>query len=93
MTIDELTDLSREAFNVATKSGVDAFNRLEDEIAGYSYGRINELLRYLPDWADMNSTQFKTYSPLVAILESAKASIEDDDAYEMSILESKGLMP
>lgn len=90
MTIDQLTDLSREAFEMMGERGVKAFNTLEDEIAGYSYARINELLRYLPDWADMNAPQFKMYSVLVSILEDARNKIEDDDAYEATILGAGG---
>lgn len=74
MTINEMLDLAAKADQPF--AGTDAWNRLEDHIATLSYGRINEILRYLPEWGDTNFDMSKGHGVLRSMCEDAKEEIE-----------------
>lgn len=76
MTIDDMLDLAKKADKPFT--GSEAWNRLEDHVATLSYGRVNEILRYLPDWSDVGFDMDKGHGVLRSIYETAKEDMEKE---------------
>lgn len=74
MTIDEMIDLSRKASDARADA---AWNELEDHIATLSYGRVNEILDYLPSW-DSPLFVGDTHGPLRSMCDDAKEAMEKE---------------
>lgn len=78
MDVDDLLILSFDIYNDMAAGQRSDWNKLEDHIAGLSYARVNELLRYLPSWgAIQHPMDFARYSILLSMLEDAKAQMEE----------------
>lgn len=77
MTVDDLLIMSHDIYTNMGTNNPSEWNTLEDHIAGLSYGRVNELLAYLPSWgAIQNPMDFARYSVLRSMLEDAKEFME-----------------
>ena len=80
MDIDDLIILSYDIYEDMAANRRSDWNKLEDYIAGLSYARVNELLRYLPSLSSLHhAVDFARYSVLVSMLEDAKAQMEEEN--------------
>jgi len=70
MTIDEMLELSQKA-----NTDIEAWNTLEDYITTLSYGRVNQILEYLPPWGGLGF-DIEVHGPLRSMCDDAREEME-----------------